>query len=213
MNLLRRSVLVFLALFASSIAEAATPLPEVSIEDPVAVALDEAPDGSIEVEGRFAVAATQATAWRVLTDYEHMPEFISAMRVSHVRSRIEHQVTVEQESVGRLLFVSRTVRVVLDVHEVPDVEIRFEDTAHGSFESYRGSWTLENSPDATRIVYRLTARTKTSVPAFLLRNAYRRMVRELLEELRVRVSEEARRESNSAAPSRSPSPAAPSPQR
>jgi ribosome-associated toxin RatA of RatAB toxin-antitoxin module len=186
----RLTLFVLTALASSAAgAQGRSPVPSLAT-DPVTVVLTEARDGAVTVEGRIVVAVRRSTAWSTLTDYEHMPEFISAMRSSKVLSRRDCRVVVAQESVGRVLFVRRNVHVTLEVEEQPQSTISFEDVSHETFEVYRGSWTVEDAGAETVVVYRVSAKPALSVPGVLLRGAYRRTVRELLEELRLRMMSE-----------------------
>ncbi|MEO8504166.1 MAG: SRPBCC family protein [Acidobacteriota bacterium] len=154
----------------------------------IVVSLQEGKDGAMQLEGSFAVGVPSATVWSVLTDYEHMPEFVSAMHSSHVQSQHDGILMVEQESVGRVMFFHRTVRVLLKVREEPLRSIVFEDASKESFERYEGSWRIKQALGSTVVTYRLTAKPDFAAPGFLMRSAYRKMVGELLEQLRAEMN-------------------------
>ena len=154
----------------------------------IVVSLQDGKDGAMLLEGKFAVAVPGETAWSVLTDYEHMPEFVSAMRSSHVQSRQDGVLMVEQESVGRVLFFHRTIRVLLKVREEPLQSIAFEDSSKESFQHYEGSWQIKQALGSTVVTYRLNAKADFAAPGFMMRGAYRKIVGELLEQLRAEMN-------------------------
>ena len=154
----------------------------------VVVSLADTSDGTVRLEGRFTVAASSATAWSVLTDYEHIPAFVSSMRSSRVKSRDDGCLLVEQESVGKALLFHRKVYVLLRVRETPRELIAFEDLSKASFDRYEGAWQLRPTPGGVEVTYRLTAKGGVTAPGFLLRGAYRKMVGELLEQVRTRIA-------------------------
>src|SRR5438105_10685113 len=58
---------------------------------------------TIDVNATALLKADAATAWRVLTDYDHYAEFIPNLRVSRVVARHGSLVTVEQAGDALLL--------------------------------------------------------------------------------------------------------------
>jgi len=155
---------------------------------PVVVKFAAAADGAVQLEGRFTVAASPAAAWGVLTDYDHLSDFVSSMRSSRVKVRDDGFVLVEQESAGKLLFFQRTFHVLLKVREEPRKSIAFEDVSGVSFKQYLGAWTLQETNGGLEVIYRLTARGGFAAPAFMMRGASRKMVGDLLEQVRHRIS-------------------------
>lgn len=123
-------------------------------------------EGACNVDGSFEVAADGSTAWAVLTDYDQMHQFVHGLK----RSRLEVYLgrghfLVEQEFEGGFLFVTKRVRVRLDIHETRCQTILFEDLGHQDFEFYKGSWNLQ--PDdhkGMRITYSLKAKQNFNEP-------------------------------------------------
>jgi len=94
-----------------------------------------------EVNASGFVSVPPPQAWQVLTDYEHLAAFVPGMTYSKVLSRGENEATLEQESRGNFLFLSRTVRVVVQVNELPfsDIDVKL---ISGDMKYYRAHWTL-----------------------------------------------------------------------
>lgn len=97
---------------------------------------------SFEVNARGFVHVTPRQAWQVLTDYDHLTDFVPDLVRSQVLSRSEHEATVEQVSRASFLFLSHTVRMVVHIDEQPfsaiDVALVSGDMRH-----YRAHWGLE----------------------------------------------------------------------
>jgi hypothetical protein len=139
--------------------------------------------GAYEVEAATESHASPETAWLVLTDFGHIADFVSSIRESHVTRRLPDGVVVEQKATASLLLFSRQMSVTLEVHEVPARSMRFADVLHADFRRYEGTWTLEPDGDGTRIEYRLSARPRDAVPAFVGVPAMEKKVSGMLDEL------------------------------
>lgn len=122
--------------------------------------------GSYDIAGSFWVQAEPGTVWDVLTDYEHIPKFVGNLKKSHVQEDIgPYHFRLEQEFEGGILFITKRVRVVLDVHEEWYKSIVFTDIHGKDFEFYRGSWRLETDPaGGLNIHYQLKAKQNFEVP-------------------------------------------------
>lgn len=96
---------------------------------------------SFQLNASGFVRVTPRQAWRVLTDYEHLSEFVPDLLRSTVLSRGEREATVEQVSRAGFLFLSHTVRMVVHIEERPfsviDVALVAGDLRH-----YHAHWTL-----------------------------------------------------------------------
>ncbi|MBI3292650.1 MAG: hypothetical protein HYZ73_07585 [Elusimicrobia bacterium] len=70
----------------------------------VFVALSDVNHGAYRLEGHFVVEAPRHVVWEVLTDYDHIREFVSSIRTSQVKQRDKDWLLLEQDAVGRVLF-------------------------------------------------------------------------------------------------------------
>ncbi len=83
--------------------------------------------------------------WQVLTDYEHMPEFIPHMTTCRVTERQGNTFTVEE--VFRHLFVS--MELLLSIKHSPPDRIDFQ-LVGGNMKVYNGHWVIEpHNPGGT----------------------------------------------------------------
>lgn len=84
------------------------------------------------------VEAEPAVVWKVLTDYEHMAEFVPHMTRCKVIGRQGDTVTVEE--VFKHLLVS--MELLLSVKEIPPNRIDFR-LVGGNMKVYDGRWSIE----------------------------------------------------------------------
>jgi len=121
--------------------------------------------GVDQLRAEFYVDADPLTAWKVLSDYERIPQFVSGIKVSRVEERDGDDLFLTQEAEGGFLFITKTVHVLLKVHEIPGESIAFEDVSHKDFYFYQGSWNIEPVPQGgVSVVYELTAKRNFDAP-------------------------------------------------
>lgn len=118
-----------------------------------------AADVQIEQQGRVfhvssqsVVAAQPAVAWRVLTDYGRLAEFVPAMRSSRVVSKPGQPLVIEQSGEAGVLLFRFTIDVVLEIDERPPQRLAF-NARSGNMRRMRGEWRVEPEGAATRLHY------------------------------------------------------------
>lgn len=147
----------------------------------IAVELFEADAGGYRVEGSFATTQTASAAWKVLSDYGRIGDFVPSVVSSRVLDRpAEGPVLIEQVLSGEILWFSRRMTVRLELVEEPVSTIQFQDVGKKDFTVYKGQWSLEPEGDGLRVRYLLTAKPRFAAPGILVRKAFRRSARLLL---------------------------------
>lgn len=118
-----------------------------------------APDVQLDRNGsRFAVrsesyvAASAAVAWQVLSDYDHLAEFVPDLRVSRVISAPGQPLLVEQSGEAGFLVFRFSVDVVLEIEEAAPQRLGFR-AIRGNMRSMQGEWRIEPSAPGIRLVY------------------------------------------------------------
>jgi hypothetical protein len=139
-------------------------------------------DGLYRVSTTFDVPHPASLAVAVLTDYDHLSEFMSDVKLSRVLERGADYVLVEQEAVARVLFFSRRIHLALRIVETPEV-IAFRDTCGKSFVRYEGAWRIVEIGNRVRVTYELVARPTADVPAAIVRRLFSRDVQRTIEQL------------------------------
>ncbi len=148
--------------------------------------------GVYSVKARFHVPQAPSVAFAVLTDYEHIPRFMSDIKTSWVLERSAGRAVVEQEGISRFMMFSKRVHLVLDITEGGD-SVRFRDRCGRSFSHYEGQWTTVARDGGTDIIYELRADPSFSVPETILKRLLRRDSGRMIESLRQEMAERAQR--------------------
>ncbi len=134
-----------------------------------------------QITSSGTVAATPAVVWRILTDYNHLADYLPNLKSTRVVSRNGDRVIVEQLGTARFLFFSQAIRLVVQVQERPPdrIDISLID---GDMKVYRASWVLSPSADAagTRVVYNATIVPKFDVPGIVGTNVVRKDIARMM---------------------------------
>lgn len=117
--------------------------------------------------GKVDIPVPPERAYDVVTDYVHLPEFVTAMDSCIVLSRDSLGALVRQVGTAQLL-VRRSIRMTLRFTEERPSRLRFEIVS-GDFPIYYGKWEFEPSPTGTVLGYSVTMRPPTFVPTWLVR--------------------------------------------
>ena len=168
--------LLFLFLLAFSFAAMAQPSrPEVAVRR-----VDAGGMQVFEVIASGAVKAPPAAVWKVLTDYESMPQFVPDLQTTKVLSRTGNRVIIEQSGVARFLFFSRTIHLVVQAAEEPMSSIDIS-LVNGDMKVYSCRWSLTPLPNGgTRIDYSGKLVPKFYVPGMLGANLIGRDIERML---------------------------------
>jgi len=107
---------------------------------------------SFEVQATAEIEAGVADAWKVLTDYGRLAEFIPGMQESRVVSRDGLNVVVDQRGDTRLLFFTFPMRVRLAIEEFPNDRI-VSNAIAGDFKEMHGVYYLQPRAGGMRLRY------------------------------------------------------------
>jgi ribosome-associated toxin RatA of RatAB toxin-antitoxin module len=134
-----------------------------------------------EVNAQGDVAAAPAAVWRVLTDYERMPEYVPDLHTTKVLSRSGEQVVLEQTGTAHLLFFRRAIHLIVQVREQPMAQLDVS-LLEGDMKVYQCTWRLIPIPDTggTRVLYSGKMAPKFYVPGMLGSNMIRSDIEKML---------------------------------
>jgi ribosome-associated toxin RatA of RatAB toxin-antitoxin module len=121
-----------------------------------------------QISSSGTVAATPAAVWRILTDYNHMADYVPDLKSAKIVSRSGDKVIIDQLGAARFFFFSRPIHLVVQVHEqAPNkLDVSLVD---GDMKVYRCSWELIQAGAAggTKILYNATIEPKFYVPGMV----------------------------------------------
>ena len=128
------------------------------------VAVEVGSDGYLQVQADYASHAHPDLARLVLTDYEHLADFIPDMHSSRIVST--QPLQVEQLGTASFLIFSFPLRVVLEIDQREDGSLNFHSVA-GNLHDMHGSYQLEATAEGTRLHYAARFKPDFQVPPFI----------------------------------------------
>jgi ribosome-associated toxin RatA of RatAB toxin-antitoxin module len=134
-----------------------------------------------EVAASGTVRAAPELVWKILTDYERMPEFVPDLQRTKVISRYGNQAVVEQYGEARFLFFKRPINLIVNVTETPMSAIDIA-LVTGDMKVYNCRWELLRMAETggTHIVYTGTLVPKFYVPGMLGANIIRADIEKMM---------------------------------
>ncbi|MCS6786032.1 MAG: SRPBCC family protein [Thiobacillaceae bacterium] len=162
--------------------------------EPVAVAVVKE-NGHYQLSAEFRVPVSLRTAWAVLTDFEHMAEFLPGVKESHVIAHSGNQLTVQQkgESPTGLIPVEYETLRLIELRPYQSIRSR---TLKGNLGSVEGETRLTaEGRNLTLVQYTATAHPDSAlaglVPSSLLKDGlkaqFQAMRAEMLRRARLQV--------------------------
>jgi ribosome-associated toxin RatA of RatAB toxin-antitoxin module len=104
------------------------------------------------VQASAAMQVPLELAWQVITDYNHLGQFIPDMTESRVVQRDGQKVVVAQTGTVRFLVFSRSIQVTLEVDEVPFERVTSRAVS-GDFKEMNGRYVLEQQGTEVKLHY------------------------------------------------------------
>ncbi len=150
----------------------------VRADDVASIAIRRA-DQTYEVMACASTTATPRLAWQVLTDFDHLSDFIPDMRLSRVISAPGEPLRVEQRGTWHALFFQRRIDVVFAIELDPMRAITFR-AVDGNLRPMSGHLRLTGRPDC-RIEYRAQSTPAFWIPPLIGPALMRGQIREQLE--------------------------------
>jgi carbon monoxide dehydrogenase subunit G len=151
------------------------------------IAIEIAREGEfVSVRASAELKASPRIAWEVLTDYDHLAEFIPDVRSSRVLRRGPEGLLVEQKGEFGFLFFRQPIEVTMAVSEQPLRRI-FARAVAGNMKNMEGSYELQATEAGVRLGY-----SGRFVPGFfvppligmpLVRRSLERRFRAMVEEI------------------------------
>jgi len=137
-----------------------------------------------EVTAIGFVHATPLQAWRVLTNYERLPDFVPDLLSATLVSRNANMAVVEQTSSTGLLLVSQVMRMRLRVVEQPFSTIDVS-LIEGDMKRYETHWDIEpvmqDGQRGTRVTFSGRMEPDFYVPPLLARAIVQANVKKTVE--------------------------------
>ena len=107
--------------------------------------------------------------WQVITDYEHLADFIPSLTSSKLVSNPDGHIRLEQIGAQCFLKIKFCARVVLDMTENFPSKLSF-CMKEGDFKQFEGAWYLEPDEEkgTTKLSYDLLVKPPLAMPVALI---------------------------------------------
>jgi len=157
---------------------------------PADVSIRTGRDGDfVTVSASAVMRVDPRIAWAVLSDYDHLAEFIPDVKSSRVVSRDGHRLRVEQIGEVGFIFYRQPVTMTLDVHEEPMRRITARGVA-GNVKGMESYYELHASGAEVRLDYAGRFDPDFPIPPLIgmpvLRRVIERRFRAMVEEIQRR---------------------------
>ncbi|MEH2385787.1 MAG: SRPBCC family protein [Nostoc sp.] len=139
----------------------------------VEVEIEKIAERQRQITAKVQIPHPVAEIWKVLTDYEALPNFIPNLAKSRLIEHPKGGIRLEQVGSQRLLNFNFCARVVLDLEEFFPKEINFS-MVEGDFKAFSGSWCLEpyslGEYIGTNLSYTIQVWPKRTMPVAIIEN-------------------------------------------
>ena len=145
--------------------------------------------GFVTVSASVVMRVDPRIAWAVLSDYDHLAEFIPDVKSSRVVSRDGHELRVEQVGEVGFIFYRQPVTVTLEVHEEPMRRITARGV-EGNVKGLESYYELHASGPELRLDYAGRFDPDFAIPPLIgmpvMRRVIERRFRAMVEEIQRR---------------------------
>ncbi|MCJ2542585.1 SRPBCC family protein [Thermostichus vulcanus] len=139
-----------------------------------------------QLRGSVPIPVERERIWQVLTDYDHLAEFIPNLVESRVIGHENGRKLVRQVGSQKLLFAQFSATVVLAIEEIFPQQVRFQKT-QGDFLLFEGFWDLSPCPaDQTLLTYHLEVKPPRRMPIGMVERRIRQDLAVNLQAIRER---------------------------
>ncbi|MGB7248223.1 MAG: SRPBCC family protein [Phormidesmis sp.] len=142
----------------------------ISADNPyVKISAEKRPNREQRILASVIIPQPIEQVWQVITDYDHLADFVPNLTSSKRLPDAEGRIRLEQIGAQCFLKVKFCARVVLEMTESFPNELGFT-MKEGDFKSFSGAWKLQPTGDAqrTHLSYDLLVKPPRAMPAALI---------------------------------------------
>ncbi len=137
--------------------------------------MERLPLGTRRLAAQLRTSVPSNLIWNVLTDYEHLSDFIPNLSSSKVLERFESGVHLSQIGTQKFIGFNFSAQVQLElIEDLPRGVLSFH-LLRGDFRKFEGSWTIRklNNELGTCLIYELTVQGCLGMPVGLIERRLR----------------------------------------
>lgn len=135
----------------------------------VKVTTDRAEGRERQISARIQMPYRVEQVWQILTDYDHLADFIPNLSESRQIEHPHNGIRIEQIGTQALLKIKFCARVVLDMVEQFPHQLDFQ-MVEGDFKTFCGSWILQPiaGGEGTELCYTVSVLPPRTMPVGLI---------------------------------------------
>lgn len=122
--------------------------------------------GVFRVRIETSLAVDVMTAWLVLTDYDHLADFVPDMQASRVLNAPRRPRLVQQRGEAAFMLFRTNIEVLLEVDETPPLRLGFRAIG-GDMKQMQGEWRISGTGHGVVLEYEATLEPDFWVPPLL----------------------------------------------
>ncbi len=135
--------------------------------------MERLPHGARRLAVQLRTPIKEALLWEVLTDYDHLSDFIPNLASSTVVARKEKRVQLNQVGSQQLLGLRFSAQVQLElVEDRAKGQLKFH-MIKGDFRRFEGNWIMRDLEKGTSLFYELTVQGCIGMPVGLIEQRLR----------------------------------------
>ncbi len=135
--------------------------------------MERLPHGARRLAVQLRTPIKEAVLWEVLTDYDHLSDFIPNLASSTVVARKEKRVQLNQVGSQQLLGLRFSAQVQLElVEDRAKGQLKFH-MIKGDFSRFEGNWIMRDLDRGTSLLYELTVQGCVGMPVGLIEQRLR----------------------------------------
>ncbi|MGE4582594.1 MAG: SRPBCC family protein, partial [Synechococcus sp.] len=135
--------------------------------------MERLPSGTRRLAAQLRCELPSTLLWDVLTDYEHLDQFIPNLSSSELVHREGDMVRLQQEGSQKLLGIRFSAQVLLELKEFRSEGVLSFSMLKGDFRRFEGSWKIRDFPDGSSLLYELTVQGCLGMPIGLIEERLR----------------------------------------
>ncbi len=140
-----------------------------ALADDVSISTEKRSARERRISASIVIPQPIEQVWQVITDYEHLADFIPSLTSSKRINNAEGRIRIEQIGAQCFLKVKFCARVVLDMTESFPNKLSF-CMKEGDFKQFEGAWYLQPSgdPASTLLSYDLLVKPPLAMPLAII---------------------------------------------
>ncbi|KEF41797.1 MAG: oligoketide cyclase [Cyanobium sp. CACIAM 14] len=136
--------------------------------DTIQQEMERLPHGTRRLAVQLRLALSPGWIWSVLTDYDHLDQFIPNLASSRQLWRRGNRVALEQVGSQQFCGLRFSARVQLELSEEPERGRLSFRMLEGDFRCFQGIWQVGADTTSTWLLYDLTVQGKPGMPIGLI---------------------------------------------